>query len=320
MSVGTQFNRRCLLKGGTSTGFMLLSSSSVWAAATPDPMAPVSTIPMTAAPIAGQVPATEGLATLPDTRLWYSDTGYSDAGGDGQAVVLVHPASASSEAWVYQRSGFAAAGHRVIAYSRRGYFRSDPVPDMNPGQEATDLLNLLDFLGVQRCHLVGSAAGCQVSLDFALSFPSRLYSLTFASGTGGIRDEDYREAMTRLRQPGLDDLPSEFRELSKAYREENPQGAARWKALTEAAVTGNRLGQTNLNQIDWAALEQMSVPTLLTTGEADLVMPPALFDMIADHLPNAEVAIVPQAGHSVFWEQPESFNRMVLEFISRHRS
>jgi pimeloyl-ACP methyl ester carboxylesterase len=85
-------------------------------------------------------------------------------------------------------------------------------------------------------------------------------------------------------------------------------------------VTGNRLGQTNLNQIDWAALEQMSVPTLLTTGEADLVMPPELFDMIADHLPNAEVTIVPQAGHNVFWEQPESFNRMVLDFISRHRT
>jgi pimeloyl-ACP methyl ester carboxylesterase len=307
MSVGTQFTRRCLLKGGTATGFMLLSSSSVWAAATPDLMPTV--------PIAGQVPVTEGLATLPDTRLWYWDTG-----GDGQPVVLVHPASASSEAWIYQRSGLAAAGHRVIAYSRRGYFKSDPVPDMNPGQEATDLLNLLDFLGVQRCHLVGSAAGCQVSLDFALSFPSRLYSLTFASGTGGIRDEDYREAMARLRQPGLDDLPSEFRELSQAFREANPQGTARWKALTEAAVTGNRLGQTNLNQIDWAALEQMSVPTLLTTGEADLVMPPALFDMIADHLPNAEVTILPQAGHTVFWEQPESFNQMVLEFISRHRS
>ena len=134
MSVGTQFTRRCLLKGGTATGFMLLSSSSVWAAATPDLMPTV--------PIAGQVPVTEGLATLPDTRLWYWDTG-----GDGQPVVLVHPASASSEAWIYQRSGLAAAGHRVIAYSRRGYFKSDPVLDMNPGQEATDLLNLLDFLG-----------------------------------------------------------------------------------------------------------------------------------------------------------------------------
>jgi len=312
MRFGTRLNRRCLLKGGTSTGFMLLAAPNVWAAATPDSMAPD---PMGSGPIAGQVPVTEGLATLPDTRLWYWDTG-----GDGQPVVLVHPASASSEAWIYQRSGFAAVGHRVIAYSRRGYFRSDPVPDLNPGQESTDLLNLLDFLGVQRCHLVGSAAGCQVSLDFALSFPSRLYSLTFASGTGGIRDEDYREAMIRLRQPGLDELPSEFRELSKAYREANPEGTARWKALTEAAVTGNRLGQTNLNQIDWAALEQMSVPTLLMVGEADLVMPPALFEMIADHLPNAEVTIVPQAGHNVFWEQPESFNRMVLDFISRHRS
>ncbi len=109
-----------------------------------------------------------------------------------------------------------------------------------------------------------------------------------------------------------------MRELSQAYREANPEGVERWRALTEGAVTGNRIGQTNLNRIDWAALEQMDVPTLLMTGEADLVMPPELFPMIASHLPNAEVVIVPEAGHMVFWEQPEAFNQLVLEFISRH--
>lgn len=305
MRIGTRLNRRGLINGGAATGAMLLSPPSVWAAAAP---APVSS-----APSARQAPLREGLAELPGTRLWYWDTG-----GDGPPVVLVHPATASSEVWEFQRAAFSAAGYRVIAYSRRGYFRSDPVPETNPGEESTDLLNLLDFLKVQRCHLVGAAAGCQVSLDFALSFPARLYSLTFASGTGGIRDADYREAMERLRPPGLEELPPEIHELSAVYRDANPEGLARWKALTEGAVTGNRMGQTNLNRIDWAALEQMEAPTLLIIGEADRVMPPELFPMIASHLPNAELAIVPDAGHMVFWEQPEAFNQLVLDFLSRH--
>ena len=165
---------------------------------------------------------------------------------------------------------------------------------------------------------VSALPGGSKSLDFALSFPARLYSLIFASGTGGIRDADYREAMERFRPPGVEELPPHIRELSEAYRDANPEGLARWRELTEGAVTGNRMGQTNLNRIEWAALEGMEAPTLLIIGEADRVMPPELFPMIASHLPNAELAVVPEAGHMVFWEQPEAFNQLVLDFLSRH--
>jgi len=177
----------------------------------------------------------------------------------------------------------------------------------------------LEFLSVEKCHLVGSAAGCQISLDFALSYPSRLHSLIFSSGTGGIQDEDYVRAMEDLRLAGLDELPVEERELSPAYRAANRQGTARWKELTGRAVTSNRRGQTNVNRIEWAALEQLNVPVLVMGGEEDLFMPPAFFGMIASHLPQSELAIIPNAGHSIFWERPEVFNSLVLDFISRNK-
>jgi pimeloyl-ACP methyl ester carboxylesterase len=284
----------------------MLSRSAIAIAAIPGNAAPI--------PIPPQVPATEGLATLPGTRLWYWDTG-----GEGQAIVLMHPASVSSEIWLYQQPAFAAAGYRVIAYSRRGYFRSDPVPEEDPGPRSADLGNLLNFLNVERCHLVASAAGCQVALDFALSHPERLYSLTLSSGTGGVSDEDYAQTLARIRPPGFDEYPVEFRELSPAYRASNPEGTARWKAIAESAVTGRRDGQANLNRIDWAAVEQMPVPALLIGGEADLYMPPPVMREFASHFPNGELLLVPEAGHSAYWEQPEIFNRAVLDFISRHR-
>jgi pimeloyl-ACP methyl ester carboxylesterase len=299
--------RRPVLKGGMAmAGLGLLTSGARAAAATiPDPMTPV--------PMPAQAPAKAELATLPDTKLWYWDTG-----GNGMPVMLLHPATGSSEIWGYQQPVLARAGYRMIAYARRGYFKSDPVPRDNPGTASGDLKNLLDLIGVQKCHVVGSAAGCQVGIDFALSNPGRLYSLTLACGVGGIQDEDYLKMAEGIRLPGFDALPAEFRELSPAYRASNPQGTREWAALERAAVTGNRFGQANANRITWAALEKLNVPVLLIGGDADLAVAPPMLRAIQSHLPNAELQLIPEAGHSVYWEQPDAFNRALLSFFARH--
>ena len=290
-----------LIAGLTS----LRAKTAAAAVAFADPVIPV--------PIPPQVPVGEGLAILPDTRLWFWQTG-----NDGQAVVLLHPATGSSEIWIYQQPAFSHAGYRVIAYSRRGYGKSDPVPRDNPGTASGDLHDLLDFLGVGKCHVVASAAGCQIAIDFALSNPGKLYSLTLACGVGGIQDRDYVEMAESIRPPGYDQMPAVFRELSPSYRAANPEGTAKWAALERAAVTGNRLGQSNANRIVWAAIERMTVPTLVIGGDADLGVAPPMLRMLASHLPNAELVLVQEAGHSVYWEQPELFNRVVLGFLARH--
>ncbi len=301
------FSRRLMLKSGALMAGMTLLRPAPSRAAMPiaDPMTPV--------PIPPQVPVKEGLATLPGTRLSYWDTG-----GTGQAVVLLHPATGSSEIWAYQQPALARSGHRVIAYSRRGYGKSDPAPKDNPGTASGDLRNLLDVLNVSKCHVVGSAAGCQIAIDFALSNLGRLYSLTLACGVGGIQDEDYVKMAQSIRPPGYDQMPAAFRELSPSYRAANPEGAAKWAALEHSAVTGNRFGQTNANRIVWTALEKMTVPTLLIGGDSDLGVAPPMLRMFAGHLPDAELVFVPEAGHSVYWEQPELFNRTVIGFLARH--
>jgi pimeloyl-ACP methyl ester carboxylesterase len=300
-----RFNRRNIIKAGlviAGTGTTRVKAASV---AIPDPMIPV--------PIPRQAPMQEGLALLPAARLWYWDTG-----GTGQPVVFLHPATGSSQIWIYQQPVFAAAGYRVIAYSRRGYYKSDPVPKENPGTASVDLLNLLNFVRVAKCHLVGSAAGCQIAIDFALSNPDRLYSLTLACGVGGIQDPDYVKIAESIRPPGYDQMPAAFRELSPSYRAANPAGTEKWAELERAAVTGNRFGQSNANTLVWATIEQMTVPVLLIGGDSDLGVAPPMLRNFASHLKNAELVLVPEAGHSVYWEQPEFFNRTVLGFIARH--
>jgi pimeloyl-ACP methyl ester carboxylesterase len=72
------------------------------------------------------------------------------------------------------------------------------------------------------------------------------------------------------------------------------------------------------NRITFSVLEGISVPTLLMTGDADLFAPPAVMRMFKARIRKAETMVVPEAGHSSYWEQPEIFNRAVLQFIKKY--
>ncbi len=259
------------------------------------------------------VPAKEAIATLGDAHLFYWDTG-----GDGVPIVLLHPATGSALIWGYQQPAFAKAGYRVIGYSRRSYFGSDPLAADRPGIASEDLNALVDFLGIRRFHAVGSAAGGGVAADYAVSHPDRLLSLVINSNPAGLAEGPIVSLYESLRPKGFNDMPADFRELGPSYRAANPHGVNLWLDLEHKAVTSTPFRQKTANTISAATLRQLHVPTLLITGDADLYSPPALIRMVATEIPHSEVMIIREAGHSSYWEQPEAFNRAVLEFLARH--
>lgn len=263
-----------------------------------------------------QAPAREGVAPLPGANLWFWDTG-----GDGEPIVLLHPATGSASVWGYQQPVFAKAGYRVIAYSRRGHKGSDAGSPDRVGSGADDLNGLLDYLKVKKVHLVGSAAGGFIVPDFALSFPDRLLSMTIACSQGGVTEPAWREALRRLTGDPFPTMPASFRELGPTYRAGNPKGVEEWEALERASRSGTqRVRQPSKNQIVWAELERIRTPALVFTGGADLYMPVPQMIEFASHLRNVETAVLSESGHSGYWEQPEAFNALVLDFVRRHRT
>jgi pimeloyl-ACP methyl ester carboxylesterase len=268
--------------------------------------------PMIAVPIPEQVPTKEGMAELPDTRL-----GFWDTGGSGQPVVFLHPASGSALIWLYQQPAFAKTGYRVIAYSRRNYHNSDSAPQDNPGTGSEDLQNLIEFLRLEKFHIVSSAAGGSVAADYALSHPERLLSLTVSSNNLAATKGYIAETAAMIKLKEWDDLPRWFRELGPSYRGANPAGVAKWTELNHKSETGRGARQKLVNVVTPEKLETLKVRTLLMTGGADMFTPPSIMRMIARHVPNNELVIVPECGHSPYWEQPEFFNRTVLGFIGR---
>jgi len=255
-------------------------------------------------------------ATLPGRRLWYVDSG-----GTGTPVVLLHAASGSILMWERQLPALRAAGYRVIAFDRVGWGKSELSEGAAPGTAADDLQALLTLLRVDRFHLVGTAAGGFVAFDYALSFPERLRSLTVANSIGGVQDEEYLSLGRRLRpSPQFDALPVEVREVGPTYRAADAAGTARWAELSRQSRLQRPLPspQTFKNRITFASLETIRVPTLLVSGGADLYAPPPVMRLFADRLRGAQTLVVPDAGHSTFWEQAELFNRTVLAFLARY--
>ena len=269
-----------------------------------DPLVPV--------PIPEQAPAKDGMAKLGDFSL-----GYWDTGGAGEPVLLLHPASGSALVWLYQQPVFAKAGYRVIAYSRRNYYNSDSAPADNPGSASEDLQIFVDYLKLGSFHLLGSAAGGSVAADYALSHPERLLSLTISSNNLAAAQGHIADAAASIKLADWDKLPRWFRELGPSYRAANPTGVAKWDELNRISETGRGARQKLVNTVTPAKLETLRVRTLLMTGAADMFTPPSIMRKIARHVPNNETVIVPECGHSPYWEQPEMFNRTVLEFIGR---
>ena len=251
------------------------------------------------------------IATVPGARIWYEDS------GSGTPLVLLHAGSGNSALWLHQLPAFTAAGYRCIAYDRRGHGRSS-ADGMQSSTLAGDLEALLDELRVQNCHLLGTAAGGIVAFDFALSHPERVTSLVIANSIGGVQDADYLALQSRLRpSPQFDALPVEVRELGPSYRASNAPGLERWLELERAGAPRGAAKQPTAIRITWSALGTLAMPVLLVTGDADLYAPPPVTKIFQDKIPGSRAVVIPQCGHSAYWEQPALFNRAVLDFLEK---
>ena len=255
------------------------------------------------------------LVNLPGVELRYEDTG-----GDGTPVIFLHAATGTCESWAHQLPAFTVAGYRCIAYDRRTWGRSRSTdPDQQPGFVGDDLNGLVEGLGLERFHLVATAAGGIAGLDYALDHPERVRSLVAANTIGGVQDPEYLEVQNRLRPAEIQQLPAELRELGPSYRGTDPEGAARWLEIELGSRPyGSVPAQPLREPITYARLQVMRVPVLVLSGNADLLSPPVLMRMLAAHIPTSSFVSLPDAGHAGFWERPHAWNGLVLEFIGQY--
>jgi pimeloyl-ACP methyl ester carboxylesterase len=254
-------------------------------------------------------------AELPGVKLWFTDTG-----GNGAPIILLHANTGTSAAWEPQIAAFSRAGYRVIAFDRRGWGKSmaNAATGPQPGTIADDLDALADHLKLRRFHLIGVAGGGFAALDYAAWRPQRLRSLVIGASTGRISDKEIAEFIARIEIPEIRKQPAAYREVSPSYRGANPEGTKRWTEIDEHSRQPEAPNQPLRSPNTFAKIETIPTPTLIIAADADLLAPPALMRIWAAHVKKHEWAVVPDTGHAIAWEQPEIFNKKVLGFVRRH--
>ena len=156
-------------------------------------------------------------ADIPGARLWFKETGRH-----GAPVMFLHAASGTSDSWGLQEPAFIEAGYRFVAYDRKNWGRSESISPA--GSAADDLEALAQVLGLNRFHLVCTALGGIIGLDYTVEYPDRVISLTVSSSFTGVTDQSYLDVQNRLRPPEVSELPIVLREVGPSYRAVNPEG------------------------------------------------------------------------------------------------
>jgi pimeloyl-ACP methyl ester carboxylesterase len=254
-------------------------------------------------------------ADLPGVKLWFTDSG-----GTGAPLVLLHPNTGNSDIWAGQTAAFSRAGYRVIAFDRRGWGKSmaEAASGPQPGSIAGDLDALADHMRLDTFHLLGVAGGGFAALDYAAWRPERLRCLVVGGSTGSIRDKEITDFIARIEIPEIRKQAAAYREVAPSYRGANPEGTKRWTQIEEHSRQPDAPVQPMHSPNTLAKVATIAAPTLVIAADADLLAPPALMRIWAAQVKNHEWAVMADAGHAMAWEQPDAFNTIVLDFIARH--
>jgi 3-oxoadipate enol-lactonase len=236
---------------------------------------------------------------------------YYEVHGDGPAIVFAHGAGGNHLSWWQQVPVFTRQ-YCCITFDHRGFGQSSDSPN-GPGSQAfvEDLKQLLDHLKIERASLVAQSMGGRTCLGFTLEYPDRVQALVMADTTGGFADP----RMAQLRAEGEVAMTGPNpppRTYARHFPQEQPAPAFLYeqiRALNPPRHDAPAPGPTT------EQVQALQTPTLLIVGEHDVIAPPAVMKMFQSYIPHARLAEVAGAGHSVYFEKPEAFNRIVLEFL-----
>jgi pimeloyl-ACP methyl ester carboxylesterase len=252
---------------------------------------------------------------------------YYEEGGQGTPLVFVHEFAGDAQSWRAQTSFFSRR-YRTIAYNARGYPPSDVPEDVeaySQQQAADDIKGVLDHLGIARAHICGLSMGGLATLHFGLCYPERALSLVVAGAGYGSSDpeanrRDCEQVIKRFETEGLEFYTHgptrvQFREKDpvgwQEFRDRFCAGSLKGHVLTMRGVQMRRPTVFSLAE----RMAKLEVPTLIVTGDEDEpCLEPGVF--MKRTIPTSGLVVLPKAGHTINLEDPDAFNRAVLDFLT----
>lgn len=251
---------------------------------------------------------------------------FFDDTGAGCPVVLGHSFLCTGKMWHEQVPAFAET-YRVLNLDFRGHGGSSEVTQSFSLYDAvSDVVAVLDEVGIERAVWCGLSVGGMVALRAALTCPERVEGLILMDTDAGA-EHLYRKLRNSAMGLGArflgigPFLPSIARLMFGATtRRQNPALVREWKGeFSRVHLPSILLSLKALMQRDSVLdrLSQIGVPALVLVGEEDRSLPPVLSRQIHDALLDSELVQIPAAGHLSALEQPAAVNKAVLDFLDR---
>ena len=209
---------------------------------------------------------------------------------------------------------------RLVRYDRRGHGQSDvPKGPYSMERLGRDVLAILDGLGIAEMHWCGLSIGGMVGMWLGANAPSRIDKLILSNTAAYFPDKTIWDARIKLvREKGLAAVVDGTMErwFTKPFREGSPQAMERIRAMFLATNTEGYIGcgQAIRDMDHRPLLAKINTPTLVIAGRYDLGTPLEAGEFIAQHMPNAQLAVL-DAAHIANIEQPKLYTDTVLEFL-----
>jgi proline-specific peptidase len=287
------------------------------------------------------VRAVEGRVPFRGFETWYRDVGPVE----GVPLLCLHGGPGSSHHYFEPLEALAEDGRRVILYDQLGCGSSDRPddPDLWTVELFVDeIAAVRRGLGLERIHLLGSSWGSMLGIEYALTTPAGLVSLTLNSPPTAsetwkaeatrLRDElpeDVRRVLAKHETAGTTDDPEyeaaegEFWRRHICRVEPLPDFVLRGRAAKNRAVYESLWGISEWNPNgklrDWDVRDRLSeidVPTLITSGRYDECTP-MLAEDAQRGIPGAERVLFEDSSHTAFVEEPQRFRDVLSDFLAR---
>jgi len=240
--------------------------------------------------------------------------------GKGPAVLLIHAFPLNHAMWEPQLSALSAE-FRLLVPDIRGFGGSQPPSAWTMEEMADDLDEFLEKAQAPGCALVGVSMGGYIALSFWAEYPRRVRKLVLANTRARADNEIEKaarnEMIAALEQSGASILPD--RMLPRLLKPNSPAGVVRkvrgMIEETSASAAIYTVMALRDRPDSSTSLHRLSCPTLVLCGEDDLIVRDEESRAMADAIRGSRFVRVPGSGHLSNLENPDEFNRVVLDFL-----
>lgn len=260
-------------------------------------------------------------------RLFYEEKGDTKS---LHKVIFLNGVMASTSSWVYQVPAIERLGVHIILMDFKGQLKSDkPEGPYRFSEHAQETLALVQSLGVEKAHLIGTSYGGEIAMRIAIDYPRFVQSLSIIDSTSELDAvmKAFIHSWKILAKAAdgekffLGMMPSIY---GKSFIEKH-QDFLQQRAIATGKMDREYFrGQYILyeafeNDVTMThELHKIGCPTLVICGEDDLLKPVKFSRIIAQHIANSEFVVIPDCGHVTIFEKPNVLNTLLTGFIAKN--